>query len=214
MPLKVLIVDDHRLMLEALRLVLGQDPDLKIVAEAESGAAALRLLGRTDVDVVLLDIRMPVMDGLACLEAIRERFPNVKVIALSGQEEPALIRTVLQLGASSFVAKHIDPRDLASAIRQAYQGTVVSPMVGEVSAAAENDSGLSERELGVLKAVGAGLSNKQIARELWLAEPTVKFHLTNIYRKLGVRSRTEAAHHAYRHGLVEHPMLRAAAVAR
>jgi DNA-binding NarL/FixJ family response regulator len=206
--LKVLIADDHRLMLQAIRLVLDEDPDISIVAEATSGSQVLPLINQTGPDVVLLDMRMPGMDGLACLAAIRERFPHVKVIVLSGHDEPALIRAALQGGASSFISKQILPRDLASAVRQAYEGTVFAGVIEADTAPNSKECGLSDRELAILVALGSGRSNKQIAQELWLAEPTIKFHLTNVYRKLGVTSRTEAVHQAYSRGLIENPLVR------
>jgi DNA-binding NarL/FixJ family response regulator len=207
--LKVLIADDHRLMLKAMRLSLEEADDLEIVGEATSGSQVLPLVAQTSPDLVLLDIRMPGMDGLMALELIRNRHPKVKVVMISGLDEPDVIKAALRRGASAFVAKTIDPRDLASALRQAAEGTVFQalgiPEEDETSVAKE--AGLSKRELSILKALGSGLSNKQIAKELWLAEQTVKFHLTNIYRKLGVANRTEAVRYAYRHGLVESPLL-------
>ena len=208
--LKVLIADDHRLMLQAVRLILDEDPDISIVAEATSGSQVLPLINQTDPDVVLLDMRMPGMDGLACLSAVRERFPHVKVIVLSGHDDPALIRAALQGGACSFISKQILPRDLPSAVRQAYEGTVSAGISAMDFTPTSKGSGLTDRELSILGALGAGRSNKQIAQDLWLAEPTVKFHLTSIYRKLGVRSRTEAVHQAYSRGLIENPIVRGA----
>jgi DNA-binding NarL/FixJ family response regulator len=202
--LKVLIADDHRLMLDAVRTVLDEDPDIVVVGETMSGSQVLPLVSQTDPDVVLLDIQMPVMDGLACLTAIREKFPKVKVIVLSGHDEPALIRAALRRGAVSFISKQILPRDLPAAVRQVFEGTIVAEL--EADAAPREKAGLTDRELSILDLVGAGKSNGQIARDLWLAEPTVKYHLTNIYRKLGVASRTEAVHHAYSRGLIENPL--------
>jgi DNA-binding NarL/FixJ family response regulator len=204
--LKILIADDHRLMLNALRLVLDDDPDFAIVGEAMNGPQVLPLIGQTDPDVVLLDIHMPGMDGLACLTAIREQFPKVKVIVLSGHDEPALVRSVLKRGAISFISKQILARDLPAAVRQVYEGTIVAELADQAAAPRQN-SGLNERELAILEAVGAGRSNKEIGRDLWLAAPTIKYHLTNIYRKLGVASRAEAVHHAYRQGLIGHPLV-------
>ncbi len=185
-------------MLKAMRMALEEADDLEIVGEATSGSQVLPLVAQSNPDLVLLDIRMPGMDGLMALELIR-----------SGLDEPDVIKAALRRGASAFVAKTIDPRDLASALRQAAEGTVFQalgiPEEDETSVAKE--AGLSKRELSILKALGSGLSNKQIAKELWLAEQTVKFHLTNIYRKLGVANRTEAVRYAYRHGLVESPLL-------
>ncbi len=181
--LKVLIADDHRLMLKAMRLSLEEADDLEIVGEATSGSQVLPLVAQTSPDLVLLDIRMPGMDGLMALELIRNRHPKVKVVMISGLDEPDVIKAALRRGASAFVAKTIDPRDLASALRQAAEGTVFQAL------------GIPEED------------ETSVAKELWLAEQTVKFHLTNIYRKLGVGNRTEAVRYAYRHGLVESPLL-------
>jgi DNA-binding NarL/FixJ family response regulator len=215
--LKVLIADDHRLMLKAVRLALEQANDIEIVGEADSGSRVLPLVHRTAPDVVLLDVRMPGMDGLRCLELIRQRHPKTKVLMLSAVEDSEVIAAALQRGALAFVLKTIDPVDLASAIRHAVNGTVIQQVSGH-SAKAEEDVakeiGLTEREMSIVKALGAGLSNKQIARELWLAEQTVKFHLTNVYRKLGVSSRTEAVRFAYANGLVSNPLLDAVGSAR
>jgi DNA-binding NarL/FixJ family response regulator len=156
------------------------------------------------------------MNGLQCLEQLKARFPTVKAIALSGVDEPQVIQAALERGASAFVLKYIDPRDLASAIRQTVDGTVFQTVGGSVAPTADasaKDLGLSEREVEILKALTGGLSNKQIAKQLWLAEQTVKFHLTNIYRKLEVGSRTEAIRAAYEHGIVENPLLAGASAA-
>jgi DNA-binding NarL/FixJ family response regulator len=214
--LKIVIADDHRLMLAALRLALEPASDMEVVAEAESGSQVLPLVHQHSPDVVLLDIRMPGMDGLRCVEQLKARFPHVKAIAISGVDDPQVIQAALERGASAFILKSIDPRDLPAAIRQTVDGTVFRTLGGSGAAADEvsaRDLGLSERELTILKALAAGLSNKQIAQQLWLAEQTVKFHLTNIYRKLEVGSRTEAIRTAYEHGLVENPLLSGASAA-
>jgi DNA-binding NarL/FixJ family response regulator len=131
----------------------------------------------------------------------------VKVAILSAVDDPTVIQAAFSRGASAFIVKHIDPRDLPAAIRQAIQGTVYKPLgLIERAEDAAAERGLSKRELVILQALQSGLSNKQIAKELFLAEQTVKFHLTNIYRKLGVNSRTEAIRYAYEHGLVERPI--------
>jgi DNA-binding NarL/FixJ family response regulator len=205
--LKVLIADDHRLMLHAIRFALANQEDIEIVGEADSGSKVLPLVGQTDPDIVILDVRMPGMDGLTVLERLRERYPKVRVAMLSAVDDPAVVKAALNRGASAFIVKHIDPRDLAGAIRQAIEGAVFQPLgLLDNGNSNGNDAGLSKRELTILQALQAGHSNKQIAQELFLAEQTVKFHLTNIYRKLGVNSRTEAVRYAYEHGLVEHPI--------
>jgi NarL family two-component system response regulator YdfI len=212
--LKVLVADDHELMVEAVRLALAEAPDdFEIVATTTRGQQVLPLVARTEPDVVLIDLRMPGMDGLTCLELLRQRHPRIKTVVLSGLDEPNVVRSAFTRGAVAFIRKHVDPRDLPSALRQAVDGTVAQPIFGELEKsepAASGDSGLSDRELAILSALGQGMSNKQIAGQLWLAEQTVKFHLTNIYRKLNVASRTEAVNAAYRLGLLESPLLAAA----
>lgn len=213
--LKVLVADDHELMLEAIRIALAQAADeFEVVATTSRGPQVLPLVGQTQPDLVLLDLRMPGMDGLTCLELLRKRHPNVKAVVLSGVEDATVVRSAFARGATAFIRKHIDPRDLPAALRQAVDGTVLHQMFGEVDSTdgdATNESGLTERERSILAALGEGMSNKQIAKEFWLAEQTVKFHLTNIYRKLGVSTRTEAVHRAYRIGLLESPLLEATA---
>jgi len=212
--LKVLVADDHELMLEAIRIALGQAADeFEIVAMTSRGPQVLPLVAQTQPDVVLLDLRMPGMDGLTCLELLQRRHPGITAVVLSGVDAPDVVRSAFNRGAKAFIRKHIDPRDLPSALRQAVQGTVSHQTFGEpdeCESAPATEAGLSERELSILSLLGEGLSNKQIAKRLWLAEQTVKFHLTNIYRKLGVSTRTEAVHIAYRHGLLKTPLLEAA----
>lgn len=210
--LKILVADDHRLMVEAIRLALARADDLEIVAEATSGSQVLPLAARTSPDVVLLDVHMPEMDGLRCLDLLRQRHPDIAVVMLSGHVDSETVNAALARGASCFVSKHVDPRDLASAIRLAAQGTLygsVSPVVGQLEPEAAL---LTPSEQRVLEALARGLSNKEIARDLWLTPQTVKFHLTNIYRRLGVANRTEAVRYAYEHRLVAHPFFAPASV--
>jgi DNA-binding NarL/FixJ family response regulator len=152
------------------------------------------------------------MDGLTALAKIRERHPKVKVVVLSGVDEPEQIRIALEQGASAFIVKHVDPRDLASALRQVAGGTVFQVLgaseSGEDNAA--KAAGITDSELRVLRALAQGASNKQIAADLFITEQTVKFHLTNIYRKLRVSNRTEATRYAYQHGLVVNPFFEVA----
>lgn len=205
--LSVVIADDHRLMLEAIRLVLAEDDGIKVVGEATEGSQVLPLVGRTNPDVVLLDIRMPRMDGLTCLDQLRKRYPDVTVVVLSGQDDVETVHSALARGAKSFITKQVDPRDLPAALRLAAQGVVYHAVEAE-DAAIENEAtkaGLTPSEQRVLEALARGLSNKEIAKELWLTQQTIKFHLTNIYRRLGVTNRTEAVRYAYQHRLVKHP---------
>jgi DNA-binding NarL/FixJ family response regulator len=206
--MKVLIADDHKLMVEGIRRALEPAEDIEIVGEASNGSQVLPLVRRLNPDVVLLDMRMPQMDGLSCLDLIQKNCPTVKVIALSVFSDPEHIQAAFNHGASGYIVKSVNPLDLPSAIRQAVEGTVFHalglPEADEASAG--KAAGLTERELAILKAVARGLSNQAIGKELWVTEQTVKFHLTNIYRKLQLANRTEAARYAYQHGLVESPL--------
>jgi DNA-binding NarL/FixJ family response regulator len=207
--LKIVIADDHRLMLSALKTTLAMDGGFEIVGEANDGSEVLPIVGRTQPDVVLLDLKMPRMDGITCVEHLRKRFPDVRTIVLSAIEDPELVRAALRHGASAFIVKRIDPNDLGAAVRQAMDGVVYQPFgpIGESDDTRLRASGVSDRELEVLKLVADGKSNKQIASELFLAVQTVKFHLTSLYRKLDARTRTEAVREAYRRGLLEAPLL-------
>lgn len=204
--LKILLADDHRLVLEALTVCLQEDDEIDVVGTAESGEEVLRLLARTDVDMVVLDLCMPGMDGLVCLDRIRAGYPSVKVVVLTGMDDPRFAHRALHRGASAFVYKRVDPRDLAGVLRQTAEQTVISQLadVQDVGRdVAEARGMLTPSELAVLEALASGLGNKQIAGELGLAPQTVKFHLTNIYRKLDVSNRTEAIRFAHDHGLID-----------
>jgi DNA-binding NarL/FixJ family response regulator len=212
-PLRVAIADDHRLMLDGIKRALETAPDIKVVGEAMSGEEMLRIVPRTRPDVVILDLRMPKGDGLSTLAELRKTHPDLKVIILSMFEDSEHIDQALHQGAAGYVVKSINPLDLPSTIRQVVEGTVYHPrgrgrpgVVGAPqgpSAGGGHPGGLTERELSILRLVAEGLSNLDIAGKLYVTEQTVKFHLSNIYRKLGVGNRTEATRYAYRNGLIE-----------
>ena len=205
MKTKVLIADDHPLVRSGVRRALEAERDIEVVGEATNGAKVLPLVGQTRPDLVVLDISMPHLDGLVCLDQIRRRYPDVKVVILSASGDPDRVQAALSRGATAYVVKSVDVRDLASALRQAVEGTVFHAIgvPHESDERIADSAGLTKRELAVLKAVATGLSNQAIGREFWVSEQTVKFHLRNIFRKLGVASRTEAARYAFEHGLVE-----------
>jgi DNA-binding NarL/FixJ family response regulator len=205
--MRVLIADDHKLVVEGIKRSLEDSSDFEVVGEASSGSQVLPLVGRTNPDIVLLDLRMPGADGLMCLSQIRKRYPKVKVVVLSVSTDENVIQTVLKGGASAYIVKSINPIDLPSALRQAVEGTVFSTIgLPDANDSPARAAGLTERETAILAALARGLSNEGIGKELFVAEQTVKFHLTNIYRKLGVANRTEAARLAYQNGLVESPI--------
>ena len=205
MAIKVLLADDHRLILAGIRRALEEVEDLEVVGEAESGSQVLPLIHQTNPDLVLLDLRLPDMSGLACLDSIRQRYPEVKVVILSAFNDAEHIQAAFQRGATAYIVKSVNPVDLPSALRQALDQTVYQGVrvIGDVSGQAGEGLGLTEREMSMLKALARGLSNQAISKEFWVTEQTVKFHLSNIYRKLGVANRTEAARFAYERGLVE-----------
>jgi DNA-binding NarL/FixJ family response regulator len=206
--MRVVIADDHRLMLDGIRRALEADGGFEIVGETQDGAQVLSIVARTKPDLVLLDVRMPHMDGLACLDEISRRYPAIKVVMLSASTSPELIAAALRRGASAYLAKSVDPTDLPSTLRQAIEGNVWS--TSDTGGADDSESakrlGLTERETAILQCLARGLSNAEIGKELWVTQQTVKFHLTNIYRKLSVKNRTQATRIAYQHGLVESPL--------
>jgi DNA-binding NarL/FixJ family response regulator len=207
--MRVLIADDHPLILAGIKHALETAEDFEVVAETNNGAQVLPLVSQTQPDLALLDMRMPGMDGLTCLERIRKRYPDVKVVILSVSTDPGIIQDVLNRGASAYIVKSVNPADVPSALRQAVEGSVFSAIglpETQVADDAAKAAGLTERETAILKALARGLSNDAIGKELWVAEQTVKFHLTNIYRKLGVSNRTEATRYVYEHGLVDNSL--------
>jgi two-component system nitrate/nitrite response regulator NarL len=204
---RVVIADDHRLVLDGIRRALEADGEFEIVGETQSGTQVLPIVSREKPDLVLLDVRMPHMDGLACLDEIKRRHPQTKVVMLSASTSGDLIEAALRRGASAYVVKSVNPDDLPATLRQALEGNVHTPvgLEGQAQSGAKA-LGLTEREVTILGALARGLSNDEIAKEFWVAPQTVKFHLTNIYRKLEVKNRTEATRLAYQHGLVESPI--------
>ena len=202
--LRVFLADDHRLMLAAARRVLERAEGFEIVGEAMRGTQVPPAVASLQPDVVLLDVRMPGLDGIECLKRIRALGHSVPVVIVSSYVDDAHVEAAKAAGASAYVGKTIDPALLPEIVRAAAAGgefTVARPVVS-----AEQETELSERELVVLAALTRGLSNKQIGEELWVSEQTVKFHLRNIYRKLEVTKRAEAVRWAYSHGIGRSPM--------
>jgi DNA-binding NarL/FixJ family response regulator len=201
--IKVLLVEDHALMRDAVKLVFEETEDMELVGEIADGRELLPLLKRVDADVILLDVQLPGLDGLACLEALAEHHPGIKTAMLTAVEEPQVIESAFRRGADAYILKSVNPFDLPAAIRQMLDGSVIHRSSSvEGGAAAPRAAGLSEKEVVVLVELCHGHTNKEIAARLWLSEQTVKFHLRNVYRKLGIKSRTEALRYAYDHDLV------------
>jgi DNA-binding NarL/FixJ family response regulator len=201
--MRVLIAEDHPLAAAAMRAVLEADGAFEVVGEARSGSQVLPRARELRPDLVLLDLMLPELDGLACLERLANEFPEVPVVVCSGQAEQQDVDAVRERGACAFVTKAGDPDNLPVALRGAADGDPFE-VYGELETPrrASEDLGLSEREASLLATLARGLSNQEIGKELWITEQTVKFHLTNVYRKLGVENRTQATRIAYEHGLV------------
>lgn len=215
--IKVLLADDEAMIRAGVRAILAADPDVEVVAEAADGAEAVELARRHRPQVALLDIRMPRLDGLAAAAEIRRTVPDTAVVILTTFGEDAYIARALADGAAGFLLKAGDPRELLAGVRAVADGAAyLSPKVaqrvvaelrgGELSrraAAREQTAALTPRERDVLALVGAGLSNAEIARRLYLVEGTVKAYMSAILTRLGVHNRVQAAIVAYEAGLVD-----------
>ena len=201
--IKVILAEDQALMRDAVKMVFEGAEDVELVGEVANGHDLLPLLSQVEADFILLDIQLPGIDGLRCLEALAEHHPKVKVAMLSAVDDPQVIDSAFRRGASGYILKSVNPFDLPAAIRQIVEKTVIHLSTGAQEGAAPGvpPGGLSEKEVAVLAELCHGHTNKQIAATLWLSEQTVKFHLRNIYRKLGINSRTEALRYAYEHDL-------------
>jgi DNA-binding NarL/FixJ family response regulator len=205
--IRVLLVDDHSVVREGLHMFLGRDPELLVVGEAADGAEAVALARRLRPDVVLMDLLMPVMDGIAATAAIREELPDIEVVALTSVLESESVVGAVKAGAIGYLLKDTQAAELRRAIKAAAAGQVqLSPqalayLLHKVQLP-ETPEVLTGRETEVLRLLARGLSNKEIARELQVSEDTVKTHVAHILSKLGVQSRTQAVLAAMRLGLV------------
>lgn len=207
-PIRVMLVDDHTMVRRGLATFLKVFDDLELVGEAADGEAAIQLCARIQPDVILMDMVMPHIDGVAATRTIRERFPTVQVIALTSFKEEELVQNALEAGAIGYLLKDVSAEKLAQAIRAAHAGrSTLSPEAAQalVHAATQPptpDYALTEREQDVLALIVEGLNNTEIARKLGVSPSTIKSHVSHILAKLDVSSRTEAATLAVRHQLV------------
>lgn len=222
--IKLLLVDDQDLIRESLHIVLDMDPDIEVVGLAENGSAALKLCDEHQPNVVLMDIHMPVMDGVEATRQIKSRWPDIRVIILTTFQEISYVVDALGAGAEGYLLKAIHPKDLASGIKWVHQGGTLIPQDiakmliqgvkggGEAAPGAGKEPpedsvktdvyGLSERELQVLQCISDGLSNKEIAEKLFLSEGTVKNYISGIYSKMDVRDRIQASKKAHDEGIL------------
>jgi DNA-binding NarL/FixJ family response regulator len=221
-PARLIIADDHALLRSGLRSMLYGEPDLEVVGEAADGAEALELCRRLEPDLVLMDVRMPKMDGLAATRAIKEEFPKTSVVMVTMQEDPDYLFEAVLAGAAGYVLKGVTPEQLTDAVRQVLDGEFLfnqrltidllrsmagreKPSAPPSEAAASEGSivePLTDRETEILRLLGHGQTNPQIARELVMSPGTVKNHVRDIIAKLGVSDRTQAAVRAMELGLL------------
>jgi two-component system, NarL family, response regulator LiaR len=207
MTIRILLVDDHTVVRKGLRTFLSYDPDLEVVGEAADGAQALSLARELMPDVVVMDLLMPGMDGIAATAAIRRELPETEVLALTSVLEDASVVGAVRAGAIGYLLKDTQAEVLCQAIKAAAAGQVqLTPKAAarlmQAISAPQSPEALTERETEVLRRLSQGQSNKQIARSLHNTEKTIKTHVSRILSKLGVQSRTQATLYAIRAGLV------------
>jgi two-component system, NarL family, response regulator LiaR len=207
MTIRILIADDHGMVRQGLRMFLGLDPELEVVGEASNGDEAVRMTRQLRPDVVVMDLVMPGMDGIAATKVIRGDLPETEVLALTSVLEDALVVGAVRAGAIGYLLKDLQGDELCRAIKAAAAGQVqlapqaAARLMQEISSPGHSET-LTERENEVLRLLVQGMSNKEIAHHLALGEKTIKTHISHILSKLGVQSRTQAALAAVRLGLV------------
>lgn len=210
-PIGVLIVDDHRVVRVGLRAFISVTDDLELVGEAANGEEAIARCAAVHPDVVLMDLKMPVMDGPTAIAAIRERFPDVAIVALTSYGDAALAQRALEAGALGYLLKDTTEEELVAAIRSAAEGRGLVATEALQALVSNTDDGdaaayrakLTEREHEVLMLMARGLTNPQIAVELSISRSTANFHVQNVLNRLGARTRTEAVSIAVREGLIQ-----------
>lgn len=206
--LKIIIADDHPVVRRGLTLTIEAEKDMRVVGEAENGAGALALIKKHKPDVVLMDLQMPEMNGVEALKRVRSEYPDLPILILTSFSDDAHVFAALRAGASGFLLKEMSGDDLVAAIREAAQGKpqlhpdIAKRLMARAPMPDDPFDSLTERERGILKLLAKGKSNKEIAGELSLTEMTVKGYVSDLFVKLGVNDRTQAALIAVRYGLV------------
>ena len=207
--IKVLIADDHTVVRKGIRALLETEPGITVVGEAADGEDAIHKALALKPDVILMDLVMPKLDGVQAIKELREVLPEIKVLVLTSFAEDRRIVAAIEAGALGYLLKDSSPEDLARAIREVHRGEsslhpkVAQQLIKKLRRPAEEleREELTARERKVLALIARGLSNREIAKELSISEPTVRTHVSNILRKLGLKSRTQAALYALKEGL-------------
>ena len=213
--IRIMLVDDQEMVRVGFRMILEAESDLTIVGEAGDGAAAIELAARADADVVLMDVRMPKMDGIEACRTLRDRYPDTRVMMLTTFDLHDYVHAALRAGASGFMLKDAPAEQLVDAIRIVAKGdallapSVTQALIDEIARQPVRDRAsypgvdeLTERELEVLKLMANGMSNSEIAQSLYLGEATIKTHVGRVLSKLGARDRVQAVVVAYESGVV------------
>jgi DNA-binding NarL/FixJ family response regulator len=212
-PIRVLIVDDHEIVREGLQTLLAEEPDFEVVGTAGDGAAALKLAESTQPDVIIMDLVMPALDGIEATRRIHRNNPDARVLVLTTFADDRRVREAIQAGATGYLLKDVLKADLLRALRDAALGRpslhpevqqhLMREVAGKASPEQAPHTSLTEREIGILRLIAEGRSNKEIAAALYLTEGTIKGYVSTIFDKLGVEDRTQAALYAVKHGLAQ-----------
>ena len=202
--IRILTVDDHPLLREGIAAILGMQPDMQLVGEAEDGAQAIKIFRELRPDVTLMDLQMPILNGVETIARIRKDFPDARIIVLTTYAGDVQALRAMRAGAAGYLLKGALRRDLLDTIRAVHGGRrYLSPEIAQQIALHSSEDSLSGREIDVLRLVAIGKANKEIAGELSVSEDTVKAHLKSIFAKLNVGDRTQAVTLALKRGIIE-----------
>lgn len=207
-PIRVLIVDDQPLICDGISKLLEGEKEIQVIGTAYSGEEAIEKANKLKPDIILMDIRMPGIDGIEATKIIKSNNPSIQIIAISVYEEDELVIQMFQAGAVGYILKDISLENLVKAIKNVYKGnTMINPgvsrkLVRMLTEDKNTDTVLTPREVEILRELARGKSNKEIGEKLYLSESTVKTHISHIFQKIGVRSRSEAILYAVKRGLI------------